>query len=176
MYFFWPLAPPREMTHGHWNFTLKARVKRSRNRTCRTVQKLQKSLLQNLDVKANSNSRIVIHKYKFSKTCLCFFMTMIFCKSLSTQGHSGFWFFSVLCTRHKLPLNCSVETKYLFFYFSAHRVTYVLHGRQCFQGKLFIRHNRNGKGKIQMIDYLNKHFPPCRNCCKARTFKVLLDF
>ena len=93
----------------------------------------------------------------------------IFCKSLSTQGHSGFWFFSVLCTRHKLPLNCSVDTKYLFFYFSAHRVTYILHGRQCFQGKLFIRHNRNGKGKIQMIDYLNKHFPPCRNCCKART-------
>ena len=62
------------------------------------------------------------------------------------------------------------------FYFSAHCVTYVLHGRQCFQGKLFIRHNRNGKGKIQMIDYLNKHFPPCRNCCKARTSKVLLDF
>ena len=115
--FYWPLAPPREMTHGLWNFTLKARVKRSRNRTCRTVQKLQKGLLQNLDVKANSNSCIVIHKYKFSKTCLCFFMTMIFCKSLSTQGYSGFWFFSVLCTRHKLPLNCSVDTKYLFFIF-----------------------------------------------------------
>ena len=32
------------------------------------------------------------------------------------QGLLGL-LFSVLCTRHKLPLNCSVETKYLFFIF-----------------------------------------------------------
>ena len=163
------------MTHGLWNFTLKARVKRSRNRTCRTVQKLQKGLLQNLDVKANSSSRIFINININSAKLAYAFLWPWSSAKVSPHGYSGFWFFSVLCTRHKLPLSCSVDTKYLFLFFSpsCHLCTTW---RQCFEGKLFIRHNRSGKGKIQMKDYLNKNFPPCRHCCKARTSKVLLDF